>query len=244
VFFTMRGPGKSYFRGPIPHERSTAPLARPVGQSVPFSKRARGGPRNERLPFAPPENWYEPSERGDRTGPSYRFVVQDPGAGFRHVVTPGEVRDRLGQLPADFVAPLDVIQFSRITRKKQSFPCYGMQWGTTLYLYPIEQGLVEYYNQPPKPAQLNEARMYGGRWIRESGGVWKLMWTEPAIKDFYLNNILIHELGHLLDERNSRPADRERFAEWFAVRHGYQPTRSERSRGRRKNVRRRHHGQH
>ena len=34
--------------------------------------------------------------------------------------------------------------------------------------------------------------------------VWKLIWTEQSIKDFYLNNILIHELGHLLDDRNSR----------------------------------------
>ena len=236
----MRGVGKSYKRGPIPHERSTAPLARAVGRLVPLSKRARGGARNERLPFAPPENWYEPTENGS----SYRFVVQDPGPGYRHVVTQQEVRDRLAQLPAAFVKPLEVIQFSRITRKKQSFPCYGMQWGTTLYLYPIEVGLVEYYNQPPKPAQLNEARMYGGRWVHEAAGVWQLVWTESAVKDFYLNNILIHELGHLLDDRNSRVVDRERFAEWFAVRHGYQPTQSQRSAKRKATVRRRHHGQH
>ncbi len=51
------------------------------------------------------------------------------------------------------------------------------------------------------------------------------MWTERAIKDFYLNNILIHELGHLLDDRNSRSVDRERYAEWFAVEYGYKPTR-------------------
>ncbi|MBI2826115.1 MAG: hypothetical protein HYX69_15660 [Planctomycetia bacterium] len=234
----MFGVAKSYTRGPIPHERSTAPLSRPSGHKVQYNKRARGQ-RNQRLPFAPPENWYEPAE----SGRPYRFVVQEPGRGYRHVVTQAEVRARLDQLPAEFVRPLEVVQFSRITRKKQSFPCYGMQWGAALYLYPIEEDLVEFYNQPPKPAQRNEARMYGGRWVHEPGGVWKLMWTEESIKDFYLNNILIHELGHLLDDRNSRPVDRERFAEWFAVRHGYRPTRSERMRGK-KTVIRRHHGQH
>jgi hypothetical protein len=238
VLFAMRGPGKSFKRGPIPHERNTAPLARPLAGGVPLSNRARGQ-RNERLPFAPPENWYEPREDGS----SYRFVVQDPGPGYRHVVTPAEIRRRLARLPEAFVKPLEVIQFSRITRKKQSFPCYGMQWGTALYLYPIEENLVEYYNRPPKPNQLNEARMYGGRWIEERGGGWKLVWSEAAIKDFYLNNILIHELGHLLDDRNSRAIDRERFAEWFAVRHGYRPTRSNQARSR-KSVVRRHHGQH
>src|SRR5262249_43334010 len=135
---------------------------------------------------------------------------------------------------------LEVVQFSRMTRKKQSFPCYGMQWGATLYLYPIEESLVEYYNQPPKPSQLNEAHMYGGRWVQESSNVWKLVWTPQAIRDFYLNNILIHELGHLIDDRNTRAADRERYAEWFAVRFGHRPTRSERPASQRP-VRRRHH---
>lgn len=199
-------------------------------------KRARGGQSNERLPFVPPETWHEPIE----SGAPYRFVVQDPGPGYRHVLTIDEVRQRLEQLPEQFLRSLEVVQFSRMTRKKQSFPCYGMQWGAALYLYPIEDGLVEYYNQPPKPSQMNEARMYGGRWVQESAQVWKLVWTLPAIKDFYLNNILIHELGHLLDDRNSRATDRERFAEWFAVRYGYRPTQAERRHGK-KVVHRRHH---
>ena len=54
------------------------------------------------------------------------------------------------------------------------------------------------------------------------------MWTEQAIKDFYLNNILIHELGHLLDDRNSRRHARSRTV-CRVVRgssmHGYGPTR-------------------
>lgn len=169
------------------------------------------------MPFVPPEDWHEPSETATS---GYRVVVQDAGAGFRHVVTPEEVRARLNELPAHFLRPLEVLQFSRMTRKKQSFPCYGMQWGSTLYLYPIEEGLVEYYDHPPHPNQMIEARMYGGQWLQE-GDSWKLVWTEAAIKDFYLNNILIHELGHLLDERNTGYHARERFAEWFALEYGY-----------------------
>jgi hypothetical protein len=188
---------------------------------VPLSKRARGAQSNERLPFVPPEDWHEPREDGR----AYRIVIQPPGDGFRHVLTPQEVRDRLAALPPSFIRQLEVVQLSRMTRKKQSFPCYGMQWGTTLYLYPIEENLVEYYSSPPKPCQVNEARMYGGRWVNESPGVWKLIWTETSIKDFYLNNILIHELGHLLDDRNSRTIERERYAEWFALEYGYKPTR-------------------
>jgi hypothetical protein len=207
---------------------------RSVTWAAPLSNRARGGQANERLPFVPPEDWHEPREDGR----GYRIIVQSPGAGYRHVLTPDEIRQRLARLPEQFTRTLEVVQLSRMTRKKQGFPCYGMQWGAAIYLYPIETDLVERYHQPPKPNQANEARMYGGRWVHESPQNWNLVWTEASIKNFYLNNILIHELGHLLDNRNSRQVDRERFAEWFAVQYGYRSTSESRRDPR--SVRRRH----
>ena len=66
--------------------------------------------------------------------------------------------------------------------------------------------------------------MYGAKWELGRAG-WQLIWTEGAIRDFYLNNVLIHELGHILDNRNTNTKDRERFAEWFALEHGYKATR-------------------
>jgi hypothetical protein len=86
-----------------------------------------------------------------------------------------------------------------------------------------------------------EAEMYGGRWDEVEPGVWTLTWTKKTIRDFYLNNILIHELGHLVDNRNSRYGDRERYAEWFAVEYGYRRTGGRDSRQPQSRVRRRHH---
>jgi len=192
--------------------RRVAPRARSRGQT------------NVPRVFMPPENWYEPRENTQ----GFRTVVQPAGADFRHVVTPEEVRTRLAMLPAEFTADLQVVQFSRMTRKKRSMPLYGMQWGQAIYLYPIEESLVESYGHPPTPAQLTEARMYGGRWEPAGNGRWRLVWTLDAVKDFYLNNILLHELGHLLDNRNTRTVDRERYAEWFAVHYGYLPTQAAR----------------
>ena len=62
-----------------------------------------------------------------------------------------------------------------------------------------------------------------------------------TIRDFYLNNILIHELGHLLDDRNRSYGDRERYAEWFALKYGYQATGGNRRRKKRQKVVRRRH---
>ena len=199
------------------------------------ARRTQFGTRNERVPFSPPEDWHEPL--GDTDG--YEVIVQPPGEGFRHIVTPDQIRDRLAQLPQHFLQDLEVVQLSRMTRKKKSFPCYGMQWSATLYLYPLEKSLEEIFYSPPRPEVVNEARMFGGRWDEPSTGVWRLMWTQSAIEDFYLNNILIHELGHLLDDRNNSYTDRERYAEWFAIRYGYQMSGGRKAR--RPQVRRRHH---
>lgn len=186
-------------------------------------KRTRGQ-QNVRLPYTPPERWHTPVEQTA----GYRFVVDQPGDGYRFPVTVDEVRERLAQLPASFVSPLQVVHFSQMTRKKRRSPCYGMQWGATIYLYPIEVDLIEHYDCPPRPSQIIEAEMYGGRWVEEPRGSWQLVWSESSIKDFFLNNILIHELGHLLDNRNTRTVDRERYAEWFAIQHGYRPTQAAR----------------
>jgi len=166
--------------------------------------------------------------------------VQDPGKDYCHIVTPAQIRDRLKQVPQEFLEGLEVVQLSQMTRKKSSFPCYVMQWGASLYLYPLEESLEEIFYAPPRPEVLNEAKMYGGRWDRPVTGVWRLQWTESTIQDFYLNNILIHELGHLLDDRNTSYTDRERYAEWFAIEYGYLPTGGNIAR-RQQPIRRRHH---
>jgi hypothetical protein len=169
--------------------------------------------------FNAPEVWH-PANGESRA----RFVVQPAGAGFRHAVSVDEVRDRLRELGEEFTRNLQVVQFSAMTRKRQFFPCYGMQWGNAVYLYPIEESLVEIYSRPPSTQQQIEARMYGGRWSHD-GRLWRLTWTDETIRDFYLNNVLIHEMGHLNDTRNGNTRDRERFANWFAIEYGYRPTR-------------------
>jgi len=196
--------------------------ARSGRKFVTLGKRARIGSAALRGPYLPPERWYEPQEQ---VAGQFSVIVQPAGNGYRHVVTADEVRCRLAQLPEWMIRPLRVVQLSQMTRKKRCAACYGMQWGSTIYLYPIEQSLVETFGQPPKPAQRIETAMYGARWL-DQHGQWQLVWTDDSIRDFYLNNVLIHELGHILDSRNTSHRDRERYAEWFALEMGYKASRA------------------
>ena len=177
--------------------------------------------RQDEIPshFSAPETWHEPQQRAKTD-----FIVQPPGAGFVHPVTVEEIRSRLSQLPKQFSSLIEVVQLSTMTRKRRLFPLYGMQWGPNVYLYPIEESLTETFVRPPKPDQLIEARMFGGQWT-QVGREWKLTWTAETIRDFYLNNVLIHEIGHVLDTRNTNTHKREQYAIWFATEYGYRTSR-------------------
>ena len=169
--------------------------------------------------FYAQEDWHEPTAAVEP-----RFLKQFAGGGFVHPVTLLDVRERVAQLPERYRCSIEVIQLSRMTKKRSLFPCYGMQWGPSVYLYPIEESLVETYVRPPRPEQVIEAKMFGGRWVQE-GGVWRLYWTPETIRDYYLNNVLIHEIGHVNDQRNTNFDARERFANWFAIEFGYRVSR-------------------
>lgn len=196
-------------------------------------------PRDPRRFFDPPEQWYPAT---GRSGPDhYRVVVCPPGTGYIHVTTPEQIRQRLSLLPQEFLKDLERVQLSRMTRKKECCPCYGLQWGQTIYLYPFDDDLEEHFYSPPPNYLVIETRMYGGKWDQPETGLWRLRWTESTARDFQLNNVLIHELGHLIDDRNTRYVDQERFAEWFAIEYGYRRGYlPERSSKRRKIVRRHH----
>ena len=54
-------------------------------------------------------------------------------------------------------------------------------------------------------------------------GEWFLQWSEAAIKDYYLNHLLLHEVGHFLDRHSERFHSKtsvkkvEDFADAFAI---------------------------
>ena len=181
--------------------------------------RQRGATNHRSASFSAPEIWHDPQGLSE-----IRYIVQPAGEGYVHPVTAEEVRQRIADLPQRFVNPLEVVQFSSMTRKRSLFPLYGMQWGPNIYLYPIESSLQETYHRPPSPQQLIESRMFGGVW-RQDGHIWTLTWTRQAIRDFYLNNVLVHEIGHVNDQRNTNSAARERYANWFATEYGYRASR-------------------
>lgn len=214
----MSRKSQSRVRSGLPQGRPSLATSRASAQPAsPHQHRGNGLAAGR--PFDAPEQWHEPRDDG-----KLQVVVQKAGEGYVHVITPDDVRRRVAKLPSQYRQKLEVVQFSRMTRKRRLFPCYGLQWGQSVYLYPIEESLEELYVRAPRPAQRIETEMFGGRWVQD-GNLWRLVWTSDTIRDYYLNNVLIHEIGHINDDRNTSFRARERFADWFAIEYGYRATR-------------------
>lgn len=185
-----------------------------------YRRRSPGAnPQGFRFSYGPPEVWHEP-----HGGEGFDIITREPGNGYVHVVTASQVRSRLAKLPEAFTRDLEVVELAGMTRKKESFRCYGLQWGPAVYLYPFDESLEEWRESPPPLLELRETSMYGGVWDRPTHDRWRLTWTPATARDFVLNNVLIHEIGHLNDNRNTNYDKREAYAEWFAIEYGFKAT--------------------
>lgn len=173
--------------------------------------------------------WFPPREECAKSVRSYpQCHVEDPGSGFRHPVTMCEVLERMMQLPREITGRIEerLDHLSMPHLRSPSLPAYGMQWGSSVYLLPIETDRIEQFPALPPVTYRQELAKYGAQWIwNENDKLWECRWTEEALRIFYLENVLIHEIGHLLDTRNNSTRDREAFANAFAAQYGNPPKR-------------------
>jgi hypothetical protein len=124
--------------------------------------------------------------------PKFPKVIQlEPLDGFIRPCTAGEIETQLRNCPAKFLEGLRAVFILSGTRKQlKSYHRFTAFYGH------YWRGCVFLHAYPFGRADLN--------WLHR----------------FYLRNVLMHEIGHHLDSRNTTHKDRERFAEQFAEKHG------------------------
>jgi len=95
------------------------------------------------------------------------------------------------------------------------YGCYG-QGRISLHAFPrgkFHQRLA----RAPKPSVRQAFARAGVKFTNEGGG-YSVEFSESSVRQFYLYDVLLHELGHHVDRRG-RMKDRrssERYAKWFA----------------------------
>jgi hypothetical protein len=135
--------------------------------------------------------------------------------------TAEDVREILSKIPLEFLSGLDgvfLLGGSSKQAKALKLFHYGSYSRGSVYLHPFPKVLlVQHFTKPLDPARAQEYENAGAE-IHHVDGAYEVRFSESSLRQFYLFDVLLHEIGHHIDARVfSRPsADAERFAKWFA----------------------------
>ena len=159
------------------------------------------------------------TETGTRIG----IFARDPHPSFIQPVSVEDVETALKDVPAEFLRGLTSVYILGGTAKQAKaalsrlfrFGCYGRN---RIYLHAFPKRCLRLtYKVPPLPDALQEYIRAGATWSSE-GSLHELRFSEESLRTFYLRDVLLHEVGHHVDESNpfrKKRAASERYANWF-----------------------------
>ena len=157
-----------------------------------------------------------------------RILIEQTRDDFLMPVTPRDLKRMLADVPIEYVHGLKAIFLLGGSSKQgkvfySSLYCYGTYWSDCIFLHPYPRNRMRMYiNRRPKPSLLQEYRRVGALVTHDDqDGVW-IRFSRESLKKFYLQDVLLHELGHHVDrdaDKNGRRS--EGFADWFASEYGF-----------------------
>jgi len=164
--------------------------------------------------------------RPDPQDPLPIFLVENPSRSMYFPVTVPEINKALLTFPEEQVAGITHVWLRRakpsdFELREIPFAEYICGSGVHLIvLYPWPRNMLLKFAKKPTAARLRQFERWQPELI-QSRGIWYLKWQPDAVKDFYINDLIPHEIGHHIDfqrrhwsKANSKK--REEFAIQFA----------------------------
>lgn len=160
------------------------------------------------------------------------LIEDNPSKGFMFPVSGQEVIEHLRKFPTEDVASITHVWLRRAKPKEfesGELPFAEFICGSgvrVIVLYPWTKDLMlSFGNKKPTGKKLNSY----ANWTQDlfyKNELWYLRWTLSALKSFYLDNLLAHEIGYHVDRysRDWSKANRKQVeevadqyaAQWFA----------------------------
>ena len=155
-------------------------------------------------------------------------MVDTPSRDFFFPATIEEIKETLNKLPKEHTENLTHVWLRKVKKKdyensetfQGSFICGS---GVNLIvLYPFPADLIMRFDKKPSQNKLKRYSPYTSDLIQKEGQ-WHLKWTKMGIKKYYLEGLLLHEIGHHIDSYYQRYWSKayknkcEKFADNYAV---------------------------
>ena len=177
--------------------------------------------------------------KNDETSPIY--IIDNPSRDFYFPITVDEIKSTLEKLPKDHTDHLTHIWLQKIKKTdyvngdtfQGSFICGSKVYLIVLHPFPTDNKMRLGKSKPLKKT-LNYYKNYTTD-LKEDKDGWYLQWTEELIKKYFLESLLLHEIGHSIDSFYKRywskatKAKSENFADNYVavwadkVRETYEP---------------------
>ena len=142
-----------------------------------------------------------------------------------------DIHSSLARLPEIDLQGLAAVGLVSVTRKDSAYARYFSKPKPVIHLHSFPDTLT--YKQPPNTKRsdielgLADALSYGMR-VEEVGSRWICYWAIEDLKRFYVDHVLLHEVGHHVYhqqrecaglENKIKTRTKEQFAEDYAIRH-------------------------
>lgn len=138
------------------------------------------------------------------------YIQDNSSRDFFFPVSIDEIKRFLNKLPKEHTQKLTHVWLRKMSKKEYEKEgslqgCFICGSGVNLIvLYPFPSDLrMNFGKKKPLKKELKWYANYEPELIEEKGN-WFLVWTKEKIKQYYLEGLLLHEIGHQIDSYNKR----------------------------------------
>ncbi len=166
-----------------------------------------------------------------------KYVVDPLPAGYVYPCSVADIRERLESLPGEMLRNVSVIHLCNQVKMNPGVDAHIYD-SSHIRIYPVPEKLRwNYGRRKPNPAVAQERLEFGAFW-QKIDNQWFLCWDKDHLKDYILNHVLLHEIGHSLDTIHYGTLKGEKRAEAFAHRVGKNQELKRRAKKRKQRLRR------
>lgn len=148
-----------------------------------------------------------------------RYIIDPLPKGCVYPCSIEDIRAKFKELSPEMFRNVSVIHLCNQVKMNSEVDAHIYD-GSHIRIYPVPEKLRSNYGgRKPNPASAQERLEFGAYW-RKIEGEWWLCWDKDSLRDYVLNHVLLHEVGHSLDDVYYGANRGEEFAEAFAHRVG------------------------
>jgi len=138
------------------------------------------------------------------------YIEDNPSRDFIHPVTISEIEEYLKKMPKKETEMITHIWLRKVKKsdyeKGETYQaCFIRGSGVNLIVMNAFPKSLRMYFTEKKPSKkiVKFYNQWESNWDKLKN-VWYLQWTTESIKKYYLEHLLLHEIGHLIDSDNKR----------------------------------------